>query len=376
MLMSGKATLLAMSLWVLTLLAAYGAISHQLRKEYQQMTCDKAMDQHQLPGLGSDRDELETELKGVRAELQKLQWLHNQQASATTPYPTNPPTLNRSDLEAQTHMTSFSPTTSPASFEEGLSRITRVRREMMSKDDCKVGGSDPCWEEGLEGSGLSEDMLQRSRKHVGNVHRLRNWLRKLWSGEPTTVMIIGGSNCGGGGRVNIPNTFPERLARFLNAAFPLAEKKHQVVNNCIQGTGSCPAAQMVEIQLDAVEAVDLVIAEFAVNDGLEQSPVYVSPPFSSLYAPVRGCVELVVRKVLDYKQTVALVFLELASFHTRWVGSGSQADITDLYGIPHLSWRDAVIPAMQSRAGRFADYEPIELLPCVWQTHGMQKVKC
>jgi hypothetical protein len=42
---------------------------------------------------------------------------------------------------------------------------------------------------------ITLQMIRKTRKVVGNVWRVQQFIRKLVRGEPTTTLVIGGSNC-------------------------------------------------------------------------------------------------------------------------------------------------------------------------------------
>ena len=311
-------------------------------------------------------------------------------AERSVPPPMPAPAMRTPMPSASPPPCPFCPHIPAAAFARGLARVARVRAAMLRPESCtpKPSSDVRCWPaRAAHGpTGLTADMVARGRKHVGNVHRFRRFLCKLWSGEPTTTLVVGGSNptASYAGR---GNNFPAKIEAFLRRAFPVTVdrplapaagasrgqnkelgRNHTVVNRAAGGTGVCLSSQMIETYLDTWD-VDLVVTEFAINDGLDKwgrirEINAVHPPCFAGYQPLRVCTEAFVRRVYARNARVAIVHLELASWKTQFAGVGSQPEISNFYAVPMLSWRDAVLPAMRSGHGRFAGYAAWELVPC------------
>ena len=81
---------------------------------------------------------------------------------------------------------------------------------------------------------------------------------------------------------------------WLDAAFPVTAsgprvRKHRLTNLGMGGTGSCAYARRLDALLDArlIGRVDLVLAEFAINDA-ELHGNAPPPPFGDHYHGPRG----------------------------------------------------------------------------------------
>lgn len=100
--------------------------------------------------------------------------------------------------------------------------------------------------------------------------RLQQFLRKLVRGEPTTTLLIGGSNsleAYTGRRRN----FASLIEDWLNSAFPpRGGAQHVVVNRGSGGIGACVASNNIDTYMESVKGrADLLLLEFAITDGLE-----------------------------------------------------------------------------------------------------------
>ena len=323
-------------------------------------------------------------------------------ARATAASLPSPPTPATPAASAPVPACPFCPDVPAAAFARGLERVAAAREAALHPSSCRgePARNVRCWPERAAGhgpTGLTPDMVARGRKHVGNVHRFRRFLCKLWSGKPTTLLVVGGSNptAAYAGR---GNNFPQKIEAFLRRAFPVTQppppraadapvsdrgakrgakpekgleqlyRNHTVINRAAGGTGVCLTSQTVETFLDTWD-VDVVLTEFAVNDGLDKwgrikEINAVHPPCDAAYQPLRVCTEAFIRRVYGRNAHVAIIHLELASWKTQFAGVGSQPEISNFYQVPALSWRDAVLPAMRSRHGRFSGYEDWELVPC------------
>lgn len=208
----------------------------------------------------------------------------------------------------------------------------------------------------------TRNMIRRTRKHIGNVGRLQLFINKLWRGEPTNILLVGGSNCRGAQIKTQEPRFPELIERWLNQAFPVAPKlsssspqqqqqqpprKHTLYNRGSGGSGACVFSSDLDVffSVAAPETVDLVLTEFSVNDGSESLSDVPDHTESRL------CYEALVRSALKHSPHMAIVPIELANWLTMFNGVASHHDISAYYGLPSLTWRDAVISDMRSGIG-------------------------
>ena len=102
----------------------------------------------------------------------------------------------------------------------------------LKREDHRCKGVEVEFPESYE-FGLTADMFARSRSTVGHVGRFRNFLCKLWSGQPVKVLTLCGSNCGraylkqievigkDGNKIGWDEeSWPMRFEYWLNKAFP------------------------------------------------------------------------------------------------------------------------------------------------------------
>ena len=74
-----------------------------------------------------------------------------------------------------------------------------------------------------------------------------------------------------------------------------------------------------------------------------------APANSPQHDQSRICVEALVRTVMREFANLTVLPIELASYRTMFNGVAAHGDIFSYYGLPTLSYRDAVIPNVRSR---------------------------
>jgi hypothetical protein len=154
---------------------------------------------------------------------------------------------------------------------------------------------------------LSRHMLRRSRKFVGHLYRFQRFLQKLHRGEPTRILLFGGSNCQAAYVQDRNNHFAQAFPAWLNRAFPPTSGRHTLLNLGIGGAGACPANTLLHTQLDQNgrfnEPADLALLEFSINDssfwGGNVKPFHASVTSSDSHDDTRICFEALVRQLLD-----------------------------------------------------------------------------
>jgi lysophospholipase L1-like esterase len=243
-------------------------------------------------------------------------------------------------------------------------------------------------------SRLVDSMLTRSRKSWGNVHRFRNFLCRLYSGQKTTTVVMGGSNChpkylplyARGSKTQQPwyeKAWPGVLADWLNEEFPLENgERHLVINLGMGGAGSCAFARRIpqflnESLYEGLRPPDLVFVEFGINDAeFAEQHEMSAPPWGGHYTPVAECYEIMIRSILRTNDEVALVALELPAWDLGFSTAGElHQTIINFYQIPYLSLKDAIWPALRSRSSFFANLTTEGVRQLYWPkdgTHMMQ----
>jgi hypothetical protein len=184
-----------------------------------------------------------------------------------------------------------------------------------------------------EVTAVTETMRERALVSPGDPGRLYSVLAKARRGEPLCVAAIGGSITAGGKNTKDPERrYVRQVAAWFEKTFP--GLKVRFVNAGIGATNSGYGALRVQRDVIAHQP-DLVIVEYAVND------------FTG--SQMEDCYEGVLRQLLGSSTNRAVI--ELFFMHKD--GKNAQAGQTTLgkhYGLPMISFRDAVWPELQSGA--------------------------
>ena len=191
-----------------------------------------------------------------------------------------------------------------------------------------------------------ERLVARSLVSPGDPQRLQAVFAKARRGEPIVVAAIGGSiTAGGTATKQAESRYVEQVAGWFREHFPAVEVR--TVNAGIGGTNSIYGAARVQPHVLA-HGPDLVIVEFAVND-------FDDRDFAESY-------EGLLRQILTARPETAVVCL----FFMHGKGQNAQTWQQMLgrhYGLPMVSFRDAMWPEFS--AGRLAwnDYYADEVHP-------------
>lgn len=179
----------------------------------------------------------------------------------------------------------------------------------------------------------------RAQAAAGDVSRLQQVLAKARRGEAISLVTIGGSITEGAAASRVEYRWANRLAAWLGETFPQTEIRFH--NAGIGATGSDLGAHRCARDV-LPHQPDLVVIEFSVND-----------PNSELAAET---LEGLVRQILSQPQQPAVMLL-----HTMHRDGGNAQEqhgrVGDHYGLPRVSFRDAVWPEIA--AGRLA-WEAVE----------------
>ena len=178
----------------------------------------------------------------------------------------------------------------------------------------------------------TESMRQRSLVSAGDPARIQSVLAKARRGEPICIAAIGGSITAGGSATKDPlRRYVQQLAKWFEKMFP--GLKVRVVNAGIGATNSGYGA--LRVQRDVIaQQPDLVVVEYAVNDTLG-------------LAKLDESYEGVLRQLLGSSTNRAVI--ELFFMHKD--GKSAQPEQVALgrhYGLPMISFRDAVWPELQA----------------------------
>lgn len=191
-----------------------------------------------------------------------------------------------------------------------------------------------------------ERLLARSLLSPGDPRRLQAVFSKARRGEPIVVAAIGGSiTAGGVATKEAESRYVNQIAAWFRERFPAVEVR--AINAGVGATNSMYGAARVQPHVLAHDP-DLVIVEFAVND-------FDDRDFAESH-------EGILRQILAARPETAVMCL----FFMHGKGQNAQTWQQMLgrhYGLPMVSFRDAMWPEFS--AGRLAwrDYYADEVHP-------------
>mmetsp|Transcript_5659 Transcript_5659/g.16154 ORF Transcript_5659/g.16154 Transcript_5659/m.16154 type:complete len:353 (+) Transcript_5659:372-1430(+) len=191
--------------------------------------------------------------------------------------------------------------------------------------------------------GLPEHRLRRAVSYGGNQERLQRALHKLIRGDPITIATVGGSVTAGVGAKSQNLAYRERLFYWIRKTFP--NDNHVFANGALAAAPSSYMSQCIH-DYAPLES-DIVFVEFTMNDGQKSCEVTTDG---------RRGFEVLLRKLLSYPRAPAVIVLHWWSPLTQdfWVSPEDQLDVfSKFYGLPSLSWRDAVHDLIASNATGF-----------------------
>lgn len=181
-------------------------------------------------------------------------------------------------------------------------------------------------------------MIEKSLMNLGNTYRIRKAIEKAKAGKDVTVAYIGGSITQGAGAT------PINTECYAYKSYQLFQNRFASGNNVKfikAGVGGTPSELgMLRFDRDVLrdgEKPDIVIVEFAVNDEGDETQ--------------GDCYESLVRKILklDWNPAVVLLF---SVFANDWNLQERLRPVGDLYDLPMVSIRDAVVKQFTKKEGR------------------------
>lgn len=185
----------------------------------------------------------------------------------------------------------------------------------------------------------------RSLVSLEDTARLQHVIARARRGDPITVGVIGGSITAGASASTEENRYGNRMAKWWRETFPQSEVTF--INAGIGATGTPIACHRAWEHLLKHDP-DLVVCEFAVNDG---------PGL-----PWTETLEGLVRQTLKQPKSPAVMLI----FTMNNAGGNSQDGqilIGQHYGLPMLSFRDALWPEIQAGRLTWQDVEADEVHP-------------
>lgn len=188
-------------------------------------------------------------------------------------------------------------------------------------------------------------MNDRSLVSAGDGARLARVMSKARRGESVTVGVIGGSITQGASASHDSKRYSNIVCEWWRKSFPKA--KVEFVNAGIGATGSDYGALRVQRDLLSRNP-DFVIVEYAVNDSNTRASAETF--------------EGVIRQILKRENNPAVVLL----FMMNKDGANAQEWFTKVgshYGLPMVSYRDALWPEIQAGRMKWTDISPDEVHP-------------
>ena len=181
-------------------------------------------------------------------------------------------------------------------------------------------------------------MIAKSLMNLGNTYRIRKAIEKAKAGKSVTVAYIGGSITQGAGAT------PINTECYAYKSYQLFQNRFASGNNVKfikAGVGGTPSELgMLRFDRDVLrdgEKPEIVIVQFAVNDEGDETK--------------GDCYESLVRKILklDWNPEVVLLF---SVFANDWNLQERLRPVGDLYDLPMVSIRDAVVEQFTRKEGR------------------------
>ncbi len=193
---------------------------------------------------------------------------------------------------------------------------------------------------------IDKEMYERACAFPeGDLSRIAAAMRKAENGEKVTIGVIGGSITQGSSASNQNNCYASLLQKWWEDTFPDAEI--EFINAGVGGTSSYLGVHRAETDLLAYEP-DFVVVEFSVNDG---NNIFYKKSYDNL-----------VRRILKEENAPAVLLL----FMTMEDGTSAQENdslIGFRYGIPMISYGNAVLPEIEAGAFAWKDISPDNIHP-------------
>jgi len=191
----------------------------------------------------------------------------------------------------------------------------------------------------------ADQLLSKAIVSEGNQNRLYTVFSKAQSGGKLVIGVLGGSITEGAGAPGIDKRYANVVLAWWKKTFPKAQ--FELVNAGIGATGSDYGA--LRVNRDLLSKIpDVVVVEYAVND----------PNTKEYEASYEG----VVRQILKASQKPALLLL----FMTKSDGTNAQeweSKIGAHYGLPMISYRDAIWPEIQAGRVKWSQISPDNVHP-------------
>ncbi len=192
---------------------------------------------------------------------------------------------------------------------------------------------------------ITKSLLSNAIVSEGNQTSLQSVFSRAHKGGKLVIGVFGGSITEGAACANPSSRYPNVVLAWWKKTFPKAQV--ELVNAGIGATGSDYGAMRVKRDLLS-HSPDMVVVDFAVND-----------PSTKEYAE---SYEGVVRQILNAPKKPALMLL----FMMKSDGTNAQeleSKIGTYYGVPMISYRDAIWPEIQTGKIKWSEISPDNIHP-------------
>ncbi len=218
---------------------------------------------------------------------------------------------------------------------------TKTTKETTKKTTTTTVNTDTTYY-GVENTDFKA-LAPKSHLNVGNTSRLTALFKKAASGKKIIIGAIGGSITAGEDKT-LEGQYIQRIGQWFRDTFGC---EVEVVNAGIGATTSFYGLHRAQKDLLQYKP-DFVIVEYAVNDGGTQLD--------------NNCYEMLVRDILNAESKPAVLLLctmaqdgkNVQEYH---VGCG------EFYGLPVVSYRDAVWPEMEYGRIKWEELSPDNVHP-------------
>lgn len=185
-------------------------------------------------------------------------------------------------------------------------------------------------------SGEYQEMIQKSLMQPGNNQRLKSAIEKAQRGEDVTIAYIGGSITQGAGAKPI-HTGCYAYLSYLDFKKRFGKDGGGNIRFVKAGVGGTPSELGViryerDILRDGTVAPDIVVVEFAVNDGGDETK--------------GNCYESLCLKILSADNRPAVILL-FSVFVNDWNLQDRLSPVGRRYNLPMVSVKDAVTEQFQ-----------------------------
>ena len=167
--------------------------------------------------------------------------------------------------------------------------------------------------------------------NAGNLHRIKNVMKRAAAGESITVGFLGGSITQGCAATHPDKCYAHKVYEWFCESFPKADIKY--LNAGIGATDSQFGCARVDSDLLVYEP-DMCFVEFSVND--EATDHY------------RETYEGLVRKILSSDPSRALMLIHNVRYDDGGNSQLQHSRVARRYDVPAVSMRDVIYPELES----------------------------